>query len=86
MKRFLSIVLAAMLLMTAAALADDVTITYMASQDWVQDAEMELGKKFTEQTGIKVDYQIIPSDQYTTLLMNKLSKGECTDLFGSQAG
>ena len=86
MKRVLSIVLAALLLITTAALADDVTITYMASQDWVQDAEMELGKKFTEQTGIKVDYQIIPSDQYTTLLMNKLSKGECTDLFGSQAG
>ena len=86
MKRFLSIVLAAMLLMTAAALADDVTITYMASQDWVQDAEMVLGEKFTEQTGIKVDYQIIPSDQYTTLLMAKLNNGECTDLFGSQAG
>ena len=41
MKRFLSIVLAAMLLLTAAALADDVTITYMASQDWVQDPEFD---------------------------------------------
>ena len=28
------------------------TITLMASQDWIQDAEMELGEKFTEETGI----------------------------------
>ena len=36
----------------------DVTLTFMASQDWVQDAEVELGKKFTEETGIKVDYPV----------------------------
>ena len=86
MKRILACVLALMLALCAAAVAEDVTITYMASQDWVQDAEMELGEKFTEQTGIKVDYQIIPSDQYTNLLMSKLNSGECADLFGSQAG
>ena len=86
MKRFLSLLLAALILMSTAALAENVTITYMASQDWVQDAEMELGEKFKELTGITVDYQIIPSDQYTTLLMSKLNAGECTDLFGSQAG
>lgn len=65
---------------------EDITISYMASQDWVMDAEMELGKKFTEETGIKVDYQIIPSDQYMNLLLTKLNSGECTDLFGSQSG
>ena len=27
------------------------TITVMASQDWVEDSEQELGKKFEEQTG-----------------------------------
>lgn len=64
----------------------DITITYMASQDWVQDAELELGEKFTEETGIKVDYQIIPADQYENLLMTKLNTGECTDLFGAQSG
>ena len=42
----------------------DTTITVMASQDWVYDAEMELsGKKFEEETGIKIDYQIVPADQ-----------------------
>jgi raffinose/stachyose/melibiose transport system substrate-binding protein len=48
---------------TAAPAKSDVTLTYMASQDWIMDAEMELGKKFEEQTGIHIDYQIIPSDQ-----------------------
>lgn len=65
---------------------EDVTITYMASQDWVQNAEIELGKKFTELTGIKVDYQIVPSDQYNSLLMTKLNTGEATDIFGGQSG
>jgi raffinose/stachyose/melibiose transport system substrate-binding protein len=89
MKKFLSFALALMMLLgivTAVSADEGVTITYMASQDWVQDAEMELGEKFTELTGIKVDYQIIPSDQYTTLLMSKLNTGECADIFGSQAG
>ena len=86
MKRILACLLAALMLLGTAAVAEGTTITYMASQDWVQDAEMELGEKFTEQTGIKVDYQIIPSDQYTTLLMTKLNTGECADIFGSQAG
>ena len=65
---------------------EDITISYMASQDWVQEAEMELGKKFTEETGIKIDYQIVPSDQYYNLLMTKINAGEATDLFGSQSG
>ena len=65
---------------------DGVTLSFMASQDWIQDAEIELSKKFTEETGIKVDYQIIPSDQYVNLLMTKLNTGECTDIFGAQSG
>lgn len=64
----------------------DITITYMASEDWVMDAEIELGERFTEETGIKVDYQIVPPDQYSLLLLTKLNTGGCADLFGSQAG
>lgn len=64
----------------------DVTLTFMASQDWVQDAEIQLAEKFTEQTGIKIDYQIVPSDQYQNLLVTKLNTGECTDLFAIQSG
>lgn len=62
------------------------TITVMASQDWVYDAEMEIGKKFEEETGIKVDYQIVPADQYYNMLMTKLNSGEGPDIFGGQAG
>ena len=69
----------------AASSDEDVTITFMASQDWIQDAEMELGEKFTEETGIKIDYQIVPSDQYESLLMTKINSGECTDIFAGQS-
>lgn len=62
------------------------TISLMASQDWVYDAEMELGKEFEAQTGIKVDYQIVPADQYYNLLMTKLNGGEGPDIFAGQSG
>lgn len=63
-----------------------VTLTFLASQDWVYDAEKELGAKFEEETGVHVDYQIIPADQYFTLLMTKLNNGEGPDIFGGQSG
>lgn len=65
---------------------EEIVLSIMASQDWVQDAEMELAEKFTEETGIKIDYQIVPSDQYTNLLTTKLNTGECTDIFLTQSG
>lgn len=68
------------------ALAADLTLTYMASQDWVKDAEQELAKKFEEQTGIAIDFQIIPSDQYFNVLQTKLNSGEGPDIFGGQSG
>jgi raffinose/stachyose/melibiose transport system substrate-binding protein len=71
---------------TAAPAKEKVTLTYMASQDWIMDAEQALGKKFEEQTGIHVDYQIIPSDQYFNVLKTKLNSGEATDIFGGQSG
>ncbi len=71
---------------TAGSAKKDVTISYIASQDWVKDAEKELGNKFAEETGIKVDYQIIPADQYFNVLLTKLNSGEAADIFGSQSG
>lgn len=71
---------------TEAPVQKDITLTFMASNDWVQDAELALAEKFTAETGIKVDYQIVPSDQYPNLLQTKLNAGECTDIFCSQAG
>jgi raffinose/stachyose/melibiose transport system substrate-binding protein len=64
----------------------DVTITQIASQDWIKQAEMDLGAQFEEETGIHVDYQIIPSDQYFNVLQTKLNTGEAPDIFGGQSG
>ncbi len=71
---------------TAAPVMSDVTLTYMASQGWIKDAELELAQKFEDQTGIHVDYQIIPADQYFNVLKTKLNSGEATDIFGGQSG
>jgi raffinose/stachyose/melibiose transport system substrate-binding protein len=71
---------------TAPVAKSNVTLTYMASQGWIMDAELELAKKFEAETGIHVDYQIIPADQYFNVLKTKLNAGEATDLFGGQAG
>lgn len=61
------------------------TISIMTSQDWIKDPELELAKKFEEETGIAIDYQIIPADQYQNLLTTKLNSGECSDIFMVQA-
>ncbi|GAB4565017.1 MAG: extracellular solute-binding protein [Anaerolineae bacterium] len=65
---------------------EPITLTVMASQGWIKDAELELAKKFEEETGIHVDYQILPADQYFTVLKTKLNAGEATDIFAGQSG
>ena len=62
------------------------TITYLASQDWIKQSELDLAAKFEDETGIHVDYQIIPSDQYFSVLQTKLNTGEAPDIFGGQSG
>lgn len=63
------------------------TLVYIASQDWIKDPELELAKKFEEETGVKIEYQIIPSDQYFNVLQTKLEAGgEGIDIFGGQSG
>jgi raffinose/stachyose/melibiose transport system substrate-binding protein len=71
----------------APAFEPGTTITYIASQNWVLDSEMELAKKFEAETGVHVDFQIIPSDQYFNVLETKLEAGgEGIDIFGGQSG
>lgn len=65
---------------------EKVTLSFMASQDWVQDAELDLARQFDEETGIGINYQIFPSSQYSNLLMTKLNTGECPDIFAAQSG
>jgi raffinose/stachyose/melibiose transport system substrate-binding protein len=69
------------------AQAESVTITYLASQNWVLDSEKELAAKFEAESGVHVDYQIIPADQYFSVLQTKLEAGgEGIDIFGGQSG
>ncbi|MEW6402860.1 MAG: ABC transporter substrate-binding protein [Chloroflexota bacterium] len=71
----------------APAFEPGTTITYIASQDWIRDSEMELAKQFEAETGVHVDFQIIPSDQYFNVLETKLEAGgEGIDIFGGQSG
>ncbi|RUS45687.1 ABC transporter substrate-binding protein [Cohnella sp. AR92] len=64
----------------------NVTLSYLASQDWIKDPEMKLAEQFEEKTGIHIDYQIVPSDQYLNVLKAKLAAGEAPDIFGGQSG
>jgi len=87
------LILIAVLVVTIASLGgvhthaqSKVTLTYLASQGWVFDSEQALGKKFEDQTGIHIDYQIVPADQYFNVLKTKLNSGEGPDLFGGQSG
>jgi raffinose/stachyose/melibiose transport system substrate-binding protein len=71
----------------APAFAPGTTLTYIASQNWVLDSEMELAKQFEAETGVHVDFQIVPSDQYFNVLETKLEAGgEGIDIFGGQSG
>ena len=70
----------------APAHAANVTLTYLTSQGWVLDAHSALYKKFEEQTGIAIDAQIVPADQYYNVLKTKLNSGEGPDIFGGQSG
>jgi raffinose/stachyose/melibiose transport system substrate-binding protein len=63
-----------------------VTLTYLVSQGWAPDAEIALAEQFEQETGIKIDFQVIPSDQYFNVLKTKLNSGEGPDLFGGQSG
>jgi raffinose/stachyose/melibiose transport system substrate-binding protein len=87
------LILIAILMMSVAGLSGipahaqaNVTLTYLASQGWIFDAEQALGQKFEQQTGIHIDYQIVPADQYFNVLQTKLNSGEGPDIFGGQSG
>ncbi len=65
------------------------TITFIGSQNWLNKGttiDTDLSKKFTEETGIKVDMQIIPDDQYSNVLKTKMVSGETPDIFMVGAG
>lgn len=65
----------------------NVTLTVMAPQDHIKEVEQfQLAEKFKEETGITIDFQISPADQYDSLLSTKLNSGTCADIFSAQSG
>jgi raffinose/stachyose/melibiose transport system substrate-binding protein len=64
----------------------DVTLTFLANQDQVHDPLTALAKKFEGETGITIDFQIVPSDQFSNLLNTKLNSKEGPDLWMDQGG
>lgn len=61
-----------------------VTLTISASQGWIDPADQAIGEKFTQATGIKLDWQILPANQYISVLHTKLNAGEESDIFLDQ--
>lgn len=64
----------------------NITLTVMEDQNWVHDPEKDLAKQFETQTGIHIDYQIIPDATYLQVLKTKLNSGQGPDIFGGQSG
>ncbi|MGI2297347.1 extracellular solute-binding protein, partial [Paenibacillus sp. GXUN7292] len=67
----------------------NVTLTFVASQNWVNKGskvDSELIEAFTKETGIKVDLQVVPDDQYANVLKTKMTSGEVPDIFMVGAG
>ena len=62
------------------------TLTVLESVGWVHQPEMDLAKKFEAQTGIHIQYQIIPAANYFQVLDTKLNSGQGPDIFGGQSG
>jgi raffinose/stachyose/melibiose transport system substrate-binding protein len=70
----------------SASAGPKVTLSYQVDANWIKDAERNLAKKFEEQTGIAIDFQIVPSDQFFNVLKTKLNSGEAPDMYGGQSG
>jgi raffinose/stachyose/melibiose transport system substrate-binding protein len=71
---------------TPAATKQNLTLTVLESQGWVYPSEQALALRFQDLTGIKIDYQIVPSANYFQVLTTKLNSGQGPDIFGGQSG
>lgn len=93
MKKLFALLLClSMLLVGAAALAEETqlragsTLVVCASQDWIKDYNRKLAKDFTAETGVNIDFQLIPNDQYGNVVKAKLASGDGVDIFFSNPG
>lgn len=64
----------------------NVTLTVAAAQDWIKDWDRKVAEDFTAETGIKIDFQLNPNDQYVNIVKAKLASGEGVDIFYANTG
>ena len=62
------------------------TLTVAAAQDWIKDWDRKVAEDFTAETGIKIDFQLNPNDQYVNIVKAKLASGEGVDIFYANTG
>lgn len=68
---------------------EEVVLTFLTSQTWVNrdcTVDSDLNEKFEKETGIRIDMQVIPDDQYMDVLKVRMSTGETPDIFMIQSG
>jgi raffinose/stachyose/melibiose transport system substrate-binding protein len=86
MKKLLATIICALLVLTPmATLAENVTLTMQVSSGWTDEADEYLAEKFFEETGTRIEFQVVPADQHHDLLKTKLNAGEAPDIFWIQA-
>jgi raffinose/stachyose/melibiose transport system substrate-binding protein len=85
MKKLALSLLALTILAVVPAFAEKVKLTQMVSQGWTTEADEELAKMFTKETGIEIEWQVAPAAQHHDLLKVKLNAGEGPDIFWIQS-
>ncbi len=70
----------------SASAGKEVVLTYLAASNWIKDYEYIMAEEFSAETGIRIDFQELPPDQYENVVKLKLSAREGVDIFGSISG
>lgn len=63
-----------------------VTISVAAKQDWIKDIDKQMADEFTKSSGIEIEFQVTPNDQYDNVIRTKLATGEAPDIYYGDAG
>jgi len=61
------------------------TITYLTSQSRMRDGMKEMAETFKKEENITVNYEIVPDNQFQTLLLTKIASGELPDVIDINA-
>lgn len=64
----------------------DITLTLAVRGEATRDVDKLMMERFTEETGIKIDMQVIPGDQFDNVISTKMAVGEGPDMFLGSTG